>query len=151
MTGPNGTNEAESEIDPALREAINATGVPFWRTLGITLLTAERGLVRLHLPMRAELGTRRPEVMHGGAIATLIDAAAGGCVQTMRTPDDADWGGTSTIDMQVSYLSAATGDVQAEGRILRAGKRIAFVDVTVTDDSGTALAVGRVTVSIARR
>ncbi len=55
--------------DPArLLELIDADGVPYWVELGISVESAEEGHVRLRLPMREGLGTRRAEVMHGGAI-----------------------------------------------------------------------------------
>ena len=71
--------------DARLLELIAPQTVAFWGTLGITVEAAhDVGHVSLGLKMRPELGTRRPEVMHGGAISTLIDSAAGGAVSTLR-------------------------------------------------------------------
>jgi len=55
-----------------LLDLIDASGVPYWVELGISVDSAEEGHVRLRLPMREGLGTRRPEVMHGGAIGALL-------------------------------------------------------------------------------
>ncbi len=49
--------------------------------------------MRLRLPVRRELGTRRPDAMHGGAITSLIDDAAGAATSTLRREDDETWAG----------------------------------------------------------
>ena len=137
--------------DERLLKLIDAAGVPYWRMLGIEVESADVGRVRLRLPMRPELGTRRPEVMHGGAIASLGDAAAGGAVITLRKEDDETWAGQATTDINVTFLNAATTDVTAEGRVLRSGRAIAFCSVEVHDAAGTLVAVGRATFTIIRR
>jgi acyl-coenzyme A thioesterase PaaI-like protein len=52
--------------------------------------------------------------------------------------------------MNVAYLDAASSDLTAEGRVLRSGRSIAWVDVEVRAADGTLVAVGRATVSIRR-
>ena len=141
---------ANPGIEPRLRELIGE--VPFWQTVGISLDAAEVGRVRLRLAMREDLrtfGERR--VLHGGAIATLIDSAAASATRTLRGADEPPWRGLATTDMHVSYLAAVTGgEVTAEGRVLRAGGRVAFIDVEVRDDAGELVARGTVTLQIRR-
>ena len=138
--------------DPRLLELIAPQTVAFWGTLGVTVEAAhDVGHVSLGLKMRPELGTRRPEVMHGGAISTLIDSAAGGAVSTLRREGDETWAGQATTDLNVTYLNAATTDVVAEARVLRSGRTIAYVQVDVRDTEGTLVAVGRATYLILRR
>jgi acyl-coenzyme A thioesterase PaaI-like protein len=48
----------------------------------------------------------------------------------------------------VSFIGAASGDVYAEGRILRRGRSVAFGEATITDAAGKLLAVGRATYMI---
>ena len=134
-----------------LLELIDAAGIAYWRTLGIVVESAEEGHVRLRLPMRAELGTRRAELMHGGAIASLVDAAAGAATATLRRPDDESWAGQATTDLNVTFLAAAATDVVAEGRVLRSGRAASFVSVEVHDAEGTLVAAGRATYTIIRR
>ena len=134
-----------------LLELIDATGIGYWRTLGISVESAEVGHVRLRLAMRPQLGTRRPEVMHGGAIGSLIDAAAGAATATLRREDDETWAGQATTDLNVTFLSAATTDVVAEGRVLRSGRAASFVTVEVRDAEDALVAVGRATYTIIRR
>ena len=135
-----------------LLELVAADSVAYWQTLGITVEVAhEPGHVTLRLAMRRELGTRRGEVMHGGAIGSLIDAAAGAATATLRREDDETWTGQATTDLNVTFLNAATSDVTAEGRVLRSGRSVAFVQVDVRDVEGRAIAVGRATYMIIRR
>ena len=134
-----------------LRARVEARPVPFWDTLGIEIVRIdEPGHAILRLPMRPPLGTRRADVLHGGAIATLIDAAAGAAVIAM-VGDDPDYTGQATLDINVSYLNAITTEAIAEARILRSSRAIGFTQVEVRDAAGTLAAVGRVTYSIIRK
>lgn len=137
--------------DERLRALIAADEIAYWRTLGISVVDVAPGQVRLRLEMRPELGTRRAEVMHGGAIASLIDAAAGAATATTRREDDDSWAGQATTDLNVTFVSAATGPVVASARVLRSGRALVFVAVEVRDDSDTLIAVGRATYTIVRR
>ncbi len=125
--------------------------VAFWRTLGIEVAAASEGAATLRLRARPGLETRRPGALHGGAVASLIDAAGSAALLTTRAEDDATWAGFASTDLNVSYLAAATSDLAAAARVLRAGRSVAFTAVEVTDADGAAVAVGRVTYAIARR
>lgn len=125
--------------------------MPFWDTLGIEVVRIdEPGHAVLRLPMRPPLGTRRADVLHGGAIATLIDAAAGAAI-IASVGDDADYVGQATLDINVSYLNAITTEAIAEARILRSSRALGFTQIEVRDAAGTLAAVGRVTYSIIRK
>ena len=138
------------DIEPRLRELIGR--VPFWETIGIELDDAEVGRVRLRLAMREDLrtfGDRR--VLHGGAIATLIDSAAASATRTLRGEDEPPWRGLATTDMHVSYLAAVTGgEVTSEARVLRAGRSVAFLAVEVRNDEDELVARGSATMQIRR-
>ncbi len=135
----------------ALRARVEARPVPFWDTLGIEVVRVdEPGHALLRLVMRPPLGTRRAEVMHGGAIATLIDAAAGAAI-IASVGDDSDYVGQASLDVNISYLNAITTEALAEARILRSSRTIGFTQVEVRDEKGTLAAIGRVTYSIIRK
>lgn len=142
---------AEPADAHSLIERVDAEGVPYWVSLGITVEDAPApGHLFLRLPMRDALGTRRPEVMHGGAIASLIDAAAGGAIISQFGGEE-DYAGQATLDLNVTFLNAATADVIAEGRILRNSRSLAFTQVDVRTEDGTLVATGRATFSIIRK
>lgn len=115
---------------------------PMARALGLELVQATRDLTVLRLPFRHGNITFE-DVVHGGAIATLIDvAAAAGFVAGA----DEDLAGGVTSTMFISYLSAARGcDLLAEARPLRRGRSQTTCDVTVLDPSGRMVAKGTVT------
>jgi acyl-CoA thioesterase len=117
----------------------------FWRYLGIEVDAAGEGWVRLRVPVRDELRNGASAPVHGGVLATLVDAAVGGALGTYGT---AAAGGVdqATLDLNVTFIAAARGDVLlAEGRILRRGRSIAFGETRVTDTVGTLVALGRAT------
>lgn len=140
------TNNDESR----LRSLIGAETIRYWQHLGISIHSIEVGRLRLALPMRPELGTyRRDHVMHGGAIASLIDAA-GAVARTLQAPDEPAWAAVATTDLNVSYLDAATTDLLADARVLRIGRSVAFVEVEVRNTEDLLVAIGRATVAIRR-
>lgn len=116
----------------------------FWRYLGVEVAEAGEGRVRLLVRARDEIRNAPGAPLHGGVFAALTDMAVGGALSTMH---DASAGGVGqvTLDMNVSFIGAASGDVYAEGRILRRGRSVAFGEATITDAGGKLLAVGRAT------
>src|SRR5476649_1373904 len=63
--------------------------------------------------------------VHGGYAATLLDSACGCAVHSRLTATQA----YTTLDLKVAYhkpLTAETGPVRAEGRVLSIGRRAAF-------------------------
>lgn len=83
--------------------------------------------------------------VHGGIAATIIDTAGGLAIRT--TLDEPVTAGVATIDLNVSYLRPARGDLVAEAEVIRVGSTVGVAEVTVTceDDEGerVEVAVGR--------
>lgn len=120
----------------------------FWQYLGIEVEAAGEGWVQLRVAMRDELRNAAGAPVHGGVLATLIDAAIGGALGTYGS---ASSGGVdqATLDLNVSFVGAARGEtLLAEGRIVRRGRTIAFGETRVTDAGGTLVALGRATYMI---
>ncbi len=87
--------------------------------------------------------------VHGGVMATLLDSALGCAVQSMLPA------GTSytTLELKVNYLrpiTAQTGTVYAEGKIIHVGGRIATAEGRLTDARGKLYAHGTTTCIILR-
>lgn len=130
----------------AVRERARANR--FWQHLGVEVEAAGEGWVRLRVAIRDDLRNAAGAPVHGGVLATLVDAAVGGALGTYGT---ASSGGVdqATLDLNVSFVGAARGDtLLAEGRIIRRGRSIAFGETRVTDAAGTLVAVGRATYMI---
>ena len=120
----------------------------YWRYLGVSVVDAKAGWVRLRVPVRDEIKNAAGAPVHGGVYSALVDMAVGGALGTLNEASD---GGVSqtTLDLNVSFLGGVRdGEIFAEGRILRAGRTIAFGEATLSDGAGATLAVGRATYMI---
>jgi len=122
----------------------------FWRYLGIEVVDAKPGWVRLAVPIRDEIKNAAGAPVHGGVYSALVDTAVGGALATLHEAS-AGGVGQTTLDLNVSFLSGASeGEIFAEGRILRRGRTIAFGEATISDREGKVVAVGRATYMILR-
>lgn len=113
--------------------------VHFANFLGIRLDELQRGSAILSLETREEL-TRNGGLMHGGALASLIDTASAFAAMTLLEPEQQ----TVTIDLTIHYLRPATaGTIRAHARAVRAGRRVIVLSVEVMnrDDALVATAV----------
>ncbi len=74
-------------------------------------------------------------VLHGGVIATVLDMSMGHLVHEVAGPDVASGG--ATMEMKVQYLRAITeGVVTTEGRFLRRGRNVGFLESKMWDAEG---------------
>jgi acyl-CoA thioesterase len=81
-------------------------------------------------------------VMHGGAIATLIDTAVAFAIVGASQPGAR----FTTVEMKVNYLNPIReGRVVADARLIRDGRRIVVADCDVTDSQGRLAAKGLLT------
>jgi uncharacterized protein (TIGR00369 family) len=71
--------------------------------------------------------------LHGGAIATLVDVAAGSCAARASSFDPRDHS-LVTADLHVRYLGRPKASpVRAEARVMRSGRMLIVVEVRVLD------------------
>lgn len=116
----------DDEVAAQIRAFFNE-GIPFNRFLGMELLTLGAGTARMRLPFRPELvGDPFRPALHGGVIATLLDATGGAAVWSMLGLSDR----VSTIDIRVDYLRPARLDeLIAEGAVRRVGNRVGVASI----------------------
>jgi uncharacterized protein (TIGR00369 family) len=118
-------------------------GSPFARRVGLGIERIEPDRVELRMPFDPELATIG-EIVHGGAIATLVDTA--GMVAAWSDDVVPETLAGSTVGLSVDFVAAAEGvDVTALASVIRRGRSLCFVDVDVVDPGGTAVAKGLVT------
>ncbi len=83
--------------------------------------------------------------VHGGAIASLVDAATFWAV----FPQIKRGFGLTTVDLKVNFLSPAKdGKLSAKGRCIRAGKTLALGDAQIRNDKGSLVAHGTATMMV---
>lgn len=115
---------------------------PFFELLGLYIERQQADAARVRLPFKAGLRTAG-QVVHGGAIATLIDTA--GVVAAWSNADPRATRG-ATANLAVSYLSAAEAvDLIADARVIRRGHSLVFVEIDVATPTGQAVAKGLLT------
>ena len=115
--------------------------VPFADLLGLKLDSVEPGSATMSLPVREEL-KQNNRVVHGGAIASLIDSAAAYAVIPLLNQNET----ATTIDLTVSYVRPLRiGVATASAKVLRAGGRIIVISAEVLDNDGNLAATGLTT------
>jgi uncharacterized protein (TIGR00369 family) len=114
--------------------------------VGIQLEEVRRDYARMRLPFRSVLN-QPAGVMHGGAIATLIDtvvvpALASGYDEPHRY---------LTIDMQIQYMAAVVGeDAIAEGWITKRGRSTVFCRAEVRTENAALVATGTLVYKVSK-
>lgn len=107
--------------------------VPFASLLGIELDEIDTGVATLSLEIKPEL-KQNHGVVHGGAIASLIDSATAFAIISLLPAGEH----ATTVDLTISYLRPLTkGRAKAVARVVRSGKRLIVVSADLFDDAGT--------------
>src|SRR5215471_606222 len=121
---------------------------PIQQALDFRLVQVERGYV-------AFAGTPKFEYynpigsVHGGYAATLLDTCMACAVHSMLKAGQ----GYTTVEFKVNFvrpLSADTGEVHAEGKIIHLGRQIASAEGRLTDARGRLLAHATTTCLVLR-
>ena len=87
--------------------------------------------------------------VHGGYISTLLDSCMGCAVHTRLAPGQ----GFTSLELKVNFVrrvSAETGPVRAEGKVIHLGGQIATAEGRLVDANGRLLAHGTTTCLIFR-
>lgn len=82
--------------------------------------------------------------MHGGYIASILDAVMGGAVAT-KVPHGLSFG---TVDLNAKYvrkIEVATGMLVATANVIHAGRSLLTVEAKVADEAGKLYAHGSAT------
>ena len=131
--------EITPEILKKIREKFETNTFPC--SLGIKLDSIGNGRASLSLEVTKQ-HLQLAGVMHGGAIATLIDTAVAFAIVGVS---DASARFT-TVELKINYLSAIhEGRVVAEARLIRDGRRIVVAECDLFDSDGQLAAKGLLT------
>lgn len=108
------------------------TTVPFAKLLGIELEEVGKGTATLGLSIRKEL-TQNHGVVHGGAIASLIDTATAFAIISLLSPTEK----VTTVDLTISYMRPLTaGRITARAKVIRSGRRLFVTSADLLDQDG---------------
>ncbi len=114
--------------------------IPYWKLLGMKVRKAEEGYAELYLPFHDEL-QQAHSFMHGGAIASLLDAAGAVALISKRDFEIT----VNTVEMKLNFLNPVTfgqKEIVAQGRAIKLGKTLGVSLIEVKDTSDNIIAIG---------
>lgn len=125
--------------DAQLLEKMNRFQPPTAQLLGQEILEIDSaaGRVRMRFQPKPECCNPMGTVQGGIVVAMLDDAAAFAAI--VKSGERI---GVPTIELKTSFFAPVRAGVPvyAEGRCIKLGKRIAFMEADLTDEAGTLLA-----------
>ena len=125
-----GRNINMSRISIAEFEEIARDRVPFVGQLGVVIERLDNGVARMRVPYREDF-IRPGGTIAGPVMMSLADLAVYGAVLSMIGPVEL----AVTTNLNINFLRRPLpGDVIAEARILKLGKRLAVGEVRLFRD-----------------
>lgn len=115
--------------DPDFAERVSASfsRQTLLALLGAELECVEPGRVDISLDYRHNI-LQQHAFIHGGAVATIADAAAGFAAMTLAEPGEE----VLTVEFKVNFCAPAKGEsLRARGRILRPGRTLVLTECSV--------------------
>ena len=131
-----------ADVHPQVRELFDGwlEHSPFARVTGLRLQKMEADRAVVAMPYSEEL-TTFGDVVHGGAIATLLDVAAVAAAWSGVTEEGTATG--ATVSSSVNYVRGARGsDLVAHARATRRAKSFCFCEVAIHDAADELIAHG---------
>lgn len=108
----------------------------FLSLIGAKIEHVEKGKVTISCESKDTL-LQQQGLLHGGVITTLADVA-GGYAALTTMPENAE---VLTVELKINLMRPAIANkVIAIGEVIKAGKTLAIVEATVTDEDNKLLA-----------
>jgi uncharacterized protein (TIGR00369 family) len=118
---------------------------PFFCLTGIDIVKAGPGTAVLSLPVRPEL-YNGVGWLQGGMLVALADEAMALALYPLLEKNE----GIATIAESTSFIRGVQdGTIHAEARVIRKGRRVAFMEAEVTVEDGKRTLLSRTTASFA--
>jgi uncharacterized protein (TIGR00369 family) len=116
---------------------------PFFCLTGIDIVKAEQGKAVLSMPVRPEL-YNGVGWLQGGMLVAIADEAMALALYTLLEKNE----GIATIAESTSFIRGVQkGAVLAEARVIKKGRRVAFMEAEVRADDGEKTVLSRTTAS----
>jgi acyl-CoA thioesterase len=102
----------------------------YFKTLGCRVVRLEEGVAEVALPLEPHL-RNRGNVMHGGALFSLVDITMGLACSSAHGFDQR----SVTVECKINYVRAVSeGEVVCISTVLHAGRRTLVVEAEVRQD-----------------
>ena len=137
---------SELQLNPRYTEAVSVliNRSPYFSLLSMTLKDLQWGTCLMEVELE-EKHLQPFGNVHGGAIASLVDAAAFWAV----FPQVERGKGLTTVEMKLNYLAPVQkGKLVARGRCIKLGRTLALGETSVTNEEGTLIAHGTATMMV---
>ena len=137
---------SELQLNPRYTEAVAilVNESPYFSLLSMKIKDLQWGTCLMEVEL-AEKHLQPFGNVHGGAIASLVDATAFGAV----FPQVERGKGLTTVEMKLNYLAPVQkGKLVAQGRCIKMGRTLALGEASVTNGEGTLIAHGTVTMMV---
>jgi uncharacterized protein (TIGR00369 family) len=126
----------EASLQPDFRDRAKSNDVPVARLIGFEAKEAAEGRSVVTLaagPQHANpMGT-----LHGGILCDVADAAMGIAFATTLAPDES----FTTIELKINFFRPVWQAVlKAEGKVVRRGSSIGYVECEITDENARLIA-----------
>jgi acyl-CoA thioesterase len=138
------------EKDILFREIMRQRSDPsiYYGYLGMKLEELGEGTSRFRMSVSSRL-FNAGGVVHGGALASIADAAVAAALATLVDPASQDM---FTVEMKINFLAPARdGEIVAQAEIVQKGRSVAVGESLVYDGEGRLLAKAMATYLIRER
>ncbi|MEQ2525884.1 PaaI family thioesterase [Robertmurraya yapensis] len=117
---------------------------PFWNYINMKEMVSKDGYGEVEISVFPDLLQRRGHV-HGGVIATLVDASIGCAIRSLLKENEI----SATIELKTNYLRPAiSAKLVGKAQIVQRGRSIAVGETKVWDEEGKLIAMGTATFNI---
>ena len=146
MIDPTKFEPVAQETEDAIKSMVH--NAPYPNFLGLKFEEIKQDYSRMRLPYRPEIN-QPAGIIHGGAIASLIDTSVVGALSSGFTEPVKRM---VTIDMHVHYLDAGIEeDLIAHAAVRRRGRTVVYLEVDVVGEkSGKTCAHGELSYMLVR-
>ena len=129
--------------EPHHRQAWEESGIA--KLLGWKIISEEPGLVRAEFEAKEEF--RNPKgAIFGGILAAMLDLVISAAVLSSLQPNQSP---RATLEMKVNFIGAAEPQtLSAEGRLVHAGRSVAFAEGSLSTPDGSLIATGTATMRV---
>ena len=118
---------------------------PFFLLTGIDIVKAEPGNALLSMPVRPDLHNGVGWLL-GGMLVAIADEAMALALYPLLEKNE----GIATIAESTSFIRGVRkGTIHAEARVIRKGRRVAFMEAEVWADDGEKILLSRTSASFA--
>jgi uncharacterized protein (TIGR00369 family) len=129
-------SQPEASLQPGSQRKAKPDDMPIGRLLGFEIKDGADGRAVVTLATGSQhsnpMGT-----LHGGVLCDIADAAMGIAFASTLAPDES----FTTIELKINFFRPVRKAVlTAEGRVVRRGSRVGYVECEITDENARMVA-----------